>query len=347
MQDIKDIILELNSEGKDWPDEKKCRIIYREVMRREKYDPMFSFIEEEEEKYYRYIKKLKSDNIENQYVTCNQVAISIKESLNNVGIEATIEGYESHIPKHVFVIANLKAAEIDGQSIPETKICLDTYKDLMTAKKGFRLKGYGISSESSDFYGYKGEYIPEISEHMKERAEQYDIERGYVYTAKFYENGKEELKPIYFDDVVEQIKKEINDEKNIRMFSEEIESKEGRHVKLSDIEKYKVHFLINYLKNNKDLDVKQVEWERFFSYIYKEILGIDRPIMRQYRLGNINRRDDVDMLLFIKYGSGDKEYYLYDENERGYVLKSKEAVKAHSEEKNINPLGYKGFDFFD
>jgi hypothetical protein len=261
-----------------------------------------------------YEEKVDWNNIKNKnknkiLTTCNQIAtgctdaVNILESSGNTKgkVFAKNVGYVEGEEFHIATIVN----------VDDKTYFLDLYKDLYRIQKGMKTKYFapseGILEDEKHTYpaikeqlkGIKCTSIPE------EELMQMDKKCGYN------RNG------IYMDDALIQLKKEmdqIKDINDIKKYVGDIEGEDKEEV----LFRFKLDFINKYLMNSNqenNLDIKELT--RFYIKAYYTLLSEKEINERLLIPIDIHYKGEPSVLFDI-YTKKEPMYYLYKGKEKGF-----------------------------
>lgn len=302
---IKDII---DSMPTDFNDIEKIRYIYISLGEMFSYnrDFMYKNLNEktqkeiyDEEVEIDFNKKGKKE--EKLKATCRQIADSCVQTINKLFSDniAKKVGYNPDRKHHVAVLVTLK----------NKNYFMDLNNDLYRIQKGMRTEYFAPSKEI--LRKEKNNYIP-LNEGLKkvrctpikkEQLEVIDEKIGYSH------NG------LYMDDAIEQLKLEMQDEKNWEKYRyienyDKIKLKDKKDI----IAKWKIDFIFKYIKNNK---MKEMEVENFFRKLYSSILTKEEQRKRNFLITHIHI-DGKPSIMYKIEGMNSTVYYIYNNTENGF-----------------------------
>ena len=297
----------------------KTRYIYLELGKIFSYNIEFFYAEDDKTLQDIYDEEITVNDIEKgKYqnkvsIVCKQASEILCEVLNDnrIGVESYCTGIEKGQINHVNVISK----------IGDKKICLGIIFDLQNIQKGFFTKSFGkhnfILSDGDECDILKDEEIRNI-----------DKKLGYC------KNG------IYMDDIIGMIKKEMKDDDNFKKYIVENYSNiKTDTIKEDTILNYKVDFIYKHIKNNM-LEKEKMEISElsdYYKYIFEEILTPNENMKRsEYKFYyNDNGEKKYSMISELNLDNK-KVYYIYDDEQRGFINISEEDLKRKS--KNMNFL---------
>lgn len=326
----------IEKEQKDLTDEEKIRNIYLNLGNKFAYDRdyLYSDWERSKEIYQKVIMPdiLKNTNSSNKIkATCRQMAVSLAEEINNIPKETTQEeivakivGYRPDQEMHVGTLVKI------GQK----NYYLDLYKDLYKIQRGMRTEYFASSKEKIE--KIKKMY-PSVDEDLKkiefdtidkEQLKQMDIKLGYVKYG------------LYFDDVIETLKKEMKDEKNLREYVKDYDKIKDKDERNKIILKWKIEYIFRYLKNNfLEENMGMQEISKLYRKIYYSLLTeeeLDSSILRSYdthykdKNGKRKQSSVYEINIY-----GENIYYIYDEEQKGFVSTSREKLEKRRDDNSL------------
>ena len=302
---------------KDMPenlsDLEKAKYLYMEIGKVLSYNLEFKYCQDYRFQEDIYGEEISIEDIEKGdyqnkiIIVCSQAGKIIQEALERVNIKSHLFGYEPRECSHIDVVAN-----IDGKNY-----CLDIALDLANIQKGFQTTGFALKNKLYD--GTKCDTL------KKEEIKQIDEKLGYC------KDG------MYMDDVINMIKKEINDSENIHEFMRK-ENPELNNVKITKdmILKYKIDFIYKYMKNNIEEENKMniYEVKSYYRNIFRSILTPEEIIKNNNYDFYYNEDGKIKNSSIAEYDfENELIYYIYDDKKRGYEKISNDELKEIS--KNI------------
>ena len=287
---------------KDLTDIEKVRYIYLSVGDIFSYDRDYIYLGREREILAEYSKEMSIDDIEKReyynmiLAVCSQMSLIESETINRLkkaNINARIVGYDEEKEGHVAVIT-----DIDGKNY-----YLDIALDLYRIQKGMKTKGFAKATEAID--GTKCEVISD------EEIKKIDEKIGYC------KNN------MYMEDIIEMIKKEMQDDDSWNEYIKKYVTSENKD-KEEIIIKCKIDFIFKYMKNNISEKEKMgmVELKKYYRKLF-QILLTDKE-KSSIKIGDYDvffmddegKKEDSE-LYEVKI-KNNKYYYLYDEQEKGF-----------------------------
>ena len=315
--------ISINKVLKDMPDNltdiEKVRYIYLSIGDLFAYDRDYMYLGREREILAAYSETYTIDSIEEHNYSnkiravCTQMGAIESETINkmhNVNIKARTVGYDEDIEGHVAVIVN-----IDGKNY-----YLDITLDLYKIQKGMKTKGFAKASKASD--GTECETISD--EELKEM----DEKIGYC------KNG------MYMDDVIEMIRKEMQDEHTWDKYIQQYDKSQGE-TKEDIICKCKIDFIFKYMKNNMSEKDKMdiIELNKYYRKLFSSLLtSKEKSNMCVGRFDVFfvdDKGEKEDSELYEIRISNRKFYYLYKDNEKGFVETSVNEITNMIENKKM------------
>ena len=269
-------------------------------------------------------KSIEMANYQNKIETiCKPIAEILTESINKIAEErkdknmkAKVVGYEKDKQNHVVTLLTLG----------KRNYYLDLSKDLYRIQKNMRTKYFAPEKE---IFEKELENYDSIEKELKDvkcisipKEKQEKIDKKI----KYLEYG------IYTDDVIEMLKKEIEEEKEniIKKIKEEnLEKKDNKIIK------FKVDFIFKHFRNNyKEKDsLKTEELRKFYSKIFGSIFTKKEKDNINLRKIDVEIKDDknirnVDGIMYeLEFIRENKSfYYNYDLKEKKYLENSKEEL---------------------
>ena len=244
--------------------------------------------------YNEFITKsmIERENYQNKIsATCKQFAEVTSETINAANrykkrIETRVVGYVEDEENHVEIVAT-----IDGKNY-----CLSIDKDLYKIQKGMKTKGFATSQIAID--GTQCEMITE------EELKSIDEKLGYC------------KKGIYTDDIIQILRKEMEEETNWDKL------KEGGKPK-SSLFQYKIDFIFRYLKNNQmkqdEMDIYEVD--KYYKKLYGSLITDEEKqenkLISVDILLNENGKS-IKSLIYKIQMKDENLYYIYSKEEKGF-----------------------------
>lgn len=293
----------------------KTRYIYLELGKIFSYNIEFFYAADDEILQDIYDEKITVDKIENgEYknkvrLVCKQAAEILCEVLNRIGIKSYCIGIKEQKINHVDVIV-----EIENKNF-----CLSIIHDMKNIQKGFFTRGFGKKDKVLPS-GSKCDIID------NEEIKQVDTKLGYCQYN------------MYTDDIIEMLKKEMRDDNNFKNYIVENYSNiEKDKLKENTILHYKVDFIYKHIKNNmleKD-KMEILELSDYYKYIFEEILTPNENMkIKEYKFWYNNNGKTKYSIISELNLDNKKVYYLYDDEQRGFISITEEELKRKS--KNMN-----------
>lgn len=265
------------------------------------------------------ISMINNRNYQNKIVsTCKQTAeveCDVINSLREKNICAKIVGYDPIEEKHVAVIV----------TIDDKNYYLDINADLYKIQKGMRTVGFAKSSIAVD--------RTECDTISSEDLEKIDKKLGYCKYG------------IYTDDVIDMLRKEMSDEENLKEYIREyIENPYEGEVKEDIIYRFKIDFIFNYLKNNlpEEEKMKSIEISKYYHALFKRLLTEEER--KNNKIGEYDiylkndKQERKESIIYIIKMRNIKLYYLYKDEERGFVQTNFDTVRQMCENGQIEFL---------
>ena len=294
-------------------DIEKVRYIYLSIGDLFSYDRNYTYLGKEREILAAYskiftISSMEERNYSNKIrAVCTQMGAIESETINemhNVNIKARTLGYNEYEEGHVAVVVN-----IDGKNY-----YLDITLDLYRIQKGMKTKGFAKASEALD--GTECETISD--EALKEM----DEKIGYCQYG------------MYMDDVIEMIRKEMQDEHIWDKYIQQYDKSQGE-TKEDIICRCKIDFIFKYMKNNMSEKDKMdmVELNKYYRKLSKEKSNMCVGEFDVFFIDDNGKKEDSE-LYEIRINNR-KFYYLYKDNERGFVETSVNEITSMIENKKM------------
>lgn len=264
-----------------------------------------------------YDKEITVNDIENgKYqnkvsIVCKQASEILCEVLNDnrIGVESYCTEIEKGQINHVNVISK----------IGDKKICLGIIFDLKNIQKGFFTESFGqYNLILSD-----GEKCDVLND---EEIKRIDMKLGYC------KNG------IYMNDIIEMLKKEMRDDNNVKKYIvENYPNIKTDTLKEDTILHYKIDFIYKHIKNNmlekEKMDISEIS--DYYKYIFEEILTPNENMKRREYKFYYNDKGEKKYSMINELNLDNKKvYYIYDDEQRGFINISEEDLKRKS--KNMN-----------
>lgn len=269
------------------------------------------------------------NNEEKIKVTCKQIADSCIQTMNKLFTENVAEliGYKEGYKHHVAILVTLK----------NKHYFMDLHNDLYRIQKGMKTEYFAPSKQT--LRKEKNNYIP-IDQGLKgirctpiaeEELKIIDNKIGYN------RNG------IYMDDAVEQLRLEMQDEKNWEKYIKDYE-KINSNNKKEIISQWKLDFIFKYIKNNVQKKDKMgiMEVEKFFRKLYYSILTKKEQNQANLIISHIHIDDKPSVMYKVEL-SKDTVYYIYNDEDNGFrkatlsdIIKMNEEGKLTFDNKHLN-----------
>ncbi len=325
------------NEEKGLTDEEKIRKIYFNLGNKFSYDRdyLYSDWKKSKEIYERTIMPGVLENIapsNKMKVTCKQMAISLVEAINHIPEDTTQEkivakavGYRPDEEMHVGTLV----------TIGQKKYYLDLYKDLYRIQRGMRTKYFAPSNEKLE--KIKEQY-PSVKEDIEgiefetieeEKLKQMDIKLGYVKYG------------LYMDDVIETLKKEMQEEQNLKEYIEDYDKIKNKEERNRIILKWKIDYIFKYLKNGfLEDDIGMEETSKLYRKIYYSLLTKEEressilcTLDAHYKDKKGKWRQGCVYKIYVK---GEEIYYIYEEEQKGFVSISREELEEKRKNNNLS-----------
>ena len=327
-----------NKEGKqkDLTDEEKIRNIYLNMGNKFSYDRdyMYSDWSKSKEIYEKTIMPgvlEKSDSSNKIKVTCRQMAISLAEAINHIPKETTQEkivakivGYRPDEEMHVGTIVRI------GQK----NYYLDLYKDLYKIQRGMKTKYFAPSKVKLDKIKYQYPSVREDIEGIEfetieeEKLKQMDIKAGYVKYG------------LYTDDVIETLKKEMKEERNLREYIKDYDKINSKEERNKIILKWKIEYIFRYLRNGfLEDNMGMEETNKLYRKIYYSVLTKEEKESSILCSLDIHYKDKNGKIkqgfIYKIYIKGEEMYYIYEEEQKGFVPISREELDKRKKDNEL------------
>ena len=301
----------------------KVRYIYLELGRIVAYDKRYINTKEpeyERDAYNKILtpKVIENSNYENKIlVLCKQIAEMLRDTinmLNDENVMAITEGHYDNMQKHVGTIV----------SIGNERYWLDLTFDLYRIQNGLKTHYFATYKESRE-----GIPCTTISE---DELKLIDEKLGYC------KNG------MYMDDVVEMIRKEMQNETRFAEYLKEqgLNPEFGRRTKEENIFKFKIDFIAKYMKNNilSEEEIGISEIEKYHRYLIKTLLTDDekeKHKLKEYWVFEKDEEtgvyeDNYFIELTMEY---ENIYYIYDKKEKRLIEIKMEQLKEMKQNRKI------------
>ena len=107
------------------------------------------------------------------------------------------------------------------------------------------------------------------------------------------------------------------------------------------IAKWKLEFILKYMKNSIQEENKMgiIELDKFYNQAVKKILTDEERKTIKSQKYDINLKEDNENKKSIIYELDDgnkKDYYVYSDNQRGFIPTTEEEIKVKSKKGDIN-----------
>ena len=295
------------------------------------YVPDFT-VEQNMYEDYVTIGTIENKDYENKVkVVCKQMADLLKESVNtlsqkNIRIKAKTIGYVLGEANHVATLT----------TIGEKNYLMDLSRDIYRIQKGLKTKYFGRDKRFWEkLFERKYDNIEkdlfdiELDEIPQEEIEKMDDKLGYSI------NG------IYMDDVFIKLKEEMDNSENWRQLGKNYDEVNSSKDKTKIIAKWKLEFILKYMKNSIQEENKMgiIELDKFYNQAVKKILTDEERKTIKSQKYDINLKEDNENKKSIIYELDDgnkKDYYVYSDNQRGFIPTTEEEIKVKSKKGDIN-----------
>lgn len=270
-------------------------------------------------------------------VTCKQIADSLVEAINKIPKELTQEkimaktvGYRKDKGVHVGTVV----------TIGEKNYYLDLYKDLYRIQRGMQTKYFAPSEEN-----------------LENIKQQYSSVREDIEGIEFETIDEEQLRKmdfksgnlkygLYIDDVIETMRKEMQEEENLRKYIEDYDKITSKEERNKMIFKWKIEFIFKYMKNEfleKNIGISEID--RLYKKIYYSLLTEEEKqssilcsIDIHNKDENGNKKEGIIYKIYIK---GEELNYIYEDAQKGFTSISK---KELDESRKKGTLLYDGLE---
>lgn len=323
-------------------DEEIVRNLYVALGNKFSYDRdyLYSDLDKGAEIYERPIMPGVLENIKSPNkikVTCKQIADSLAEAINKIPEELTQEkiiakavGYRKNEEMHVGTLV----------TIGEKKYYLDLYKDLYRIQRGMQTKYFAPSEENLENIKQQYSSVREDIENIKfktideELLKQMDLKNGYLKYG------------LYMDDAIETMRKEMQDEENLKTYIENYDNIKNKEERNKIIFKWKIEFIFKYMKNEfleKDIGISEID--KFYRRIYYSLLTEEEKQSSILCSIDIHNKDEKgnkkEGIIYKIYIKGEELNYIYEDGQNGFIPISK---KELDERKKKGTLLYDGLE---
>lgn len=254
---------------------------------------------------YITISMIEEGNYQNKITaTCKQHAEITSEVINSINekLDARTIGYVEGEQNHIEVIV----------TIEEKRYCLDISKDLYKIPKGLKTKGFARESKAVD--GSKCDVLPE------EELKKIDEKIGYCKYS------------MYTDDIIQLLKKEMEQEKNWEKYSDGKPKSSAFH--------YKLDFIFKHLKNNELEQDQMGVWEthKYYKMLYYRLLTKEEIEQNKLRVLEIILNKEKSILYEIQMKQGNL-YYIYSHEEKTFIETTEAEIIRLQENGNLKYEG--------
>ena len=298
-----------------YTDIEKARYIYLEIGKLFKYNMYFYNILDRRFKEDIYTETIPIENIDDNKkisVVCKQMCEILSGTLNLVGLNSEIAGYNLVSMEHTDVIL-----KINGK-----RYILDLSKDIYRIQKGFKTKGFAAAKTRKKQLPDE----PEYDTMDEQKIAEIDNKLGYTY------NG------MYMEDAIEMLKKEFQDEEDFKKYIIENEDNVSESdLTKKEIIKYKFKYIFENIRNNISEKDKMGtnEIKHYFYKIIKELLS-DEDL--EFDFYDIRYNNFETSVIFHLKLEDEDIYYFYEDSDRKFEPKTKEQIIQMRENKEINTL---------
>ncbi len=327
----------IEKKQKDLTDEEKIRNIYLNLGIKFSYnrDYLYSDWWKSKEIYEKSIMQEVLENADSSNkieAICKQMATSLAEAINHIPRETTQEkivakivGYRLDEERHIGTLV----------TIGQKSYYLDLYKDLYKIQRGMKTSYFAPSKE---ILNEIKQMYPSIQEDVdgiefdtidEEQLKQMDIKLGYLKYG------------LYIDDVIETLKKEMKDEQNLREYIKDYDKIKDKEERSKVILKWKIEYMFRYLKNEfLEDNIGMEEKSKLYRKIYYSLLTNEEIKNSRIYDSDIHYKDKNGKR---KQGSiyeidiyEEKIYYIYDEEQKGFVPISREELQRRREDNSLS-----------
>lgn len=323
-------------------DEEIVRNIYLTLGNKFSYDRdyLYSDWNKSAEIYERPIMPGVLESIKSQKkikVLCKQIADSLVEAINKIPEELTQEkiiakavGYRKNEEMHVGTIL----------TIGEKNYYLDLYKDLYRIQREMKTRYFAPSKENLEKIKQQYSSVREDIEGIElktieeEQLRQMDLRNGYLKYG------------LYMDDAIETMRKEMQDEENLKTYIENYDNIKNKEERNKIIFKWKIEFIFKYMKNEfleKDIGISEID--KFYKRIYYSLLTEEEKQTSILTSIDIHNKDEygnkTEGILYKIYIRGEELNYIYEDGQKGFTSISK---KELDERRKKGTLLYDGYD---
>lgn len=245
------------------------------------------------------IPMIENGNYQNKInAVCKQHARILCDTLNSnreKDIKAKTVGYVEGEENHIDVVVTVEGKNYN----------LNISKDLYKIQKGMKTKGFATKSTALD-----GTVCEILSE---EEIKKMDEKNGYCKYG------------VYTDDILQLLRKEMEEEQNWEQFYK------GK--KKDTVFQYKIDFIFRHLKNNQleEMEMGIYEVDKYYRKLYSSLLTEEEK--QENKLVSmdirVNTQGKNEKSLLYKIKNPNKNlYYIYDKGEKTFVeITPKEILK--------------------
>ena len=249
-------------------------------------------------------------------VTCKQIASGCIEAINELyelgktkgKVRATNIGYQDGEQFHVATLV----------FVDDDVYFLDLYKDLFRIQNGFRTKYFAPPQEVLE--REKKEY-PSIERQLESiQCKSLSNDEIFVMDKKCGYN----VNGVYMDDVLDVLRKEMQDEENIKQFVQNLNESSRSHA----IYEWKMDFICRYLLNNSTNNMGISELSKNFYKIYYGIMTNKEIKENIFSPMDIHYKGEPSILLNF-FGAQGSKYYIYKGKKLGFEKIDKNEFKRN------------------
>lgn len=255
-------------------------------------------------------------------VICKQIADSLVEAINNIPKELTQEkiraktvGYRKDEEMHVGTLV----------TIGKKNYYLDLYKDLYRIQRGMQTKYFAPSEENLEKIKQQYSSVREDIEGIEfktideEQLRQMDFKTGNLKYG------------LYIDDIIETMRKEMQEEENLREYIEEYDKINSKEERNKIIFKWKIGFIFKYMKNEfleKDIGISEID--KLYKKIYYSLLTEEEKQSSILCSIDIHNKDEdgnkKEGIIYKIYIKGEELNYIYEDGQNGFTPISKKEL---------------------
>lgn len=252
------------------------------------------------------IGSIERKNYQNKIIlVCKQASEILNEALNEINIKSKCSGLEEGDQYHVDVLV----------SVNNKKYSLDLIRDAANIQKGLKTMGFATSKKT-----YNGINCDTITQ---DNLKIIDKKLGYCKN------------DMYMDEAILMLKEEMKNVENIKKYIlQENPSLNNEKMSKDIILKYKINFIFRFIKNNLNEKDKMelVEIKAFYGRIFKEILlKSERDNIKIYDFYYKKSNKINYSTVFENKLEKENVYYIYDDEQRGFIEITKEKLQEISE----------------